>query len=109
LIADIDTTGSVAQSAILRVTNNGMPFFETTLRLPGSAQRVALTIPPIDPGMHRLEFTLLAPQDDALPDNRQRVLVQEVSIARKLVSIDLSREVQQHPVLGLPALKLLPA
>jgi hypothetical protein len=51
LIADIDTTGSVAQSAILRVTNNGMPFFETTLQLPGSAQRVALTIPPIDPGI----------------------------------------------------------
>jgi Mg-chelatase subunit ChlD len=88
LIADIDTTGSVAQSAILRVTNNGMPFFETTLQLPGSAQRVALTIPPIDPGMHRLEFTLLAPQDDALPDNRQRVLVQRDGALQILVLAD---------------------
>jgi len=88
LSADIDTTGSVAQSAILRVTNNGMPFFETTLQLSGSAQRVTLTIPPIDPGMHRLEFTLVAPQDDDLPDNRQRVLVQRDGAPQILVLAD---------------------
>ena len=88
LSADIDTIGSVAQSAIVRVTNNGMPFFETTLQLSGSAQRVTLTIPPIDPGMHRLEFTLVAPQDDDLPDNRQRVLVQRDGAPQILVLAD---------------------
>jgi len=88
LIADIDTAGSVVQSATLRVTDNGAPFFEAPLQLPGTAQRIAVTIPAVEAGMHRLEFTLVAPQDDALPDNQQRVIVQRAGAPQILVLAD---------------------
>jgi hypothetical protein len=63
-------------------------FFETILQLPGSAQRVAVTIPAIEPGIHRLEFTLVRPEDDDLPDNRQRVIVQRDGAPQVLVFAD---------------------
>jgi len=94
LIAEIDTTGSIAQTATLRVIDNGMPFFETTVSLLGTTQRFAVTIPPITPGMHRLEFTLSAPQDDDLPDNRQRVIVQRDGAPQILVLADPIEPIQ---------------
>ena len=87
-IADIETTGTITQKATLVVTDNGVPFFDTPLQLPGTAQRVALTIPSVSPGVHRLEFQLIAPQDDSLPDNRQRVIVQHDGAPQILVLAD---------------------
>lgn len=88
LIAEIETTGSIAQKAILAVTDNGVPFFDTPLQLLGVPQQIALTIPPVSLGMHRLEFQLIAPQDDGLPDNRQRVIVQRDGAPQILVLAD---------------------
>lgn len=88
LIADIETTGTIAQRATLVVSDNGVPFFDTPLQLLGTPQRVALTIPPVSLGVHRLEFQLIASQDDALPDNRQRVIVQHDGAPQILVLAD---------------------
>lgn len=88
LIADIETTGTLTQQATLVVTDNGMPFFVTPLQLTGTTQQFAVTIPALSVGLHRIEFQLIAPQDDSLPDNRQRVIVAQDGAPQILVLAD---------------------
>lgn len=77
-----------AQTAQVTVTDGVQRIYQRALQLSGGVQSIAMTLPSLTPGMHRLTFTLTAPIDDVTTDNEQTVLVERSGAPHILVLAD---------------------
>lgn len=88
IVLTIDLESSMAQSAQLVIRNQNAVLYNAPIELTGSAQKVLIPITNLPFGWHRLEASLIAPQDDALPDNQRTFLVQRQGAPRILLLAD---------------------
>ncbi len=79
---------AVAQSAEIRVSEGNNELLQQPLSLVAGTQRIAVAIPALPAGIHRLAFTVQARADQFQADNRQEVIIEQSGAPRILVLAD---------------------
>ncbi|MFM7679589.1 MAG: hypothetical protein ACKO83_12135, partial [Roseiflexaceae bacterium] len=87
-VATVLIHSAVAQLAELSVSEGNNELVQQPLSLVAGTQRIAVAIPALSAGIHRLAFSVQAGADQVQADNRQAVIIEQSGAPRMLVLAD---------------------